>query len=219
MNFSIFRMKTLNAVVDEDVFLPINTNEMGDPAVSARSLIPPGVYKDIDELIAVINSLPCVTGHLSLLREPGGYITIHRICNSQCCSTHQLFFAQKLIKMLGFENDEHVIIRLKEKEKFGGRRPADLSHGLPNMAMIYTDLLEPIVAGDVHARLLRTVSLDTHQYTYGTTRVKHFSPPMHLPLLYNSFQTIELDIRDQHGQFLPFDCGTLTAVLHFRREE
>ena len=132
-------------------------------------LHPPRVYKDIDELVAVINSLPCVTGDLSLLREPGRYVSIHRICNSQCCST-LLFFEQKLIEIFGFEIDEHVIIRLKEKENFEGRRPADLSYGLPNMEMI-----------------LRAISLHTHQYMYGTTRVKHFSPPMHLPLLQNSF--------------------------------
>ncbi|CAB0043051.1 unnamed protein product [Trichogramma brassicae] len=39
---------------------------------------------------------------------------------------------------------------------------------------------------------------------------------MYIPLLYNSFQTIEIDIRDEHGQPIPFDGGTLTIILHFK---
>ena len=40
---------------------------------------------------------------------------------------------------------------------------------------------------------------------------------MYLPLLFNTFRTIELDIRDQYGSPPPFDHGTLTAILYFRR--
>ncbi|XP_023313451.1 uncharacterized protein LOC111693298 [Trichogramma pretiosum] len=98
-----------------------------------------------------------------------------------------------------------------------GSRPSDLSAALPKMLLIYTDIIEPIFTGDIQAKLLRCVSIGGEKYRYGFTEISRFSPPMYIPLLYNSFQTIEIDIRDQHGQPIPFDCGTLTAILHFKR--
>ena len=87
------------------------------------------------------------------------------------------------------------------------------------MLMVYTNILEPIVSGDVHARLLRAISLDAYDNAYGCRLVKQFFQPMYLPLLYNTFPMIELDIRDQHGEVIPFDSGTLTVLLHFKRNE
>ena len=96
-------------------------------------------------------------------------------------------------------------------------RPAHLSNGLPSMLMIYSDICEPYVTGDVQSRLLRAVLLNIDDYTYGSTRIKSLSPPMYIPLLYNSFQTIEIDIKDQSGCTISFDYGTLTVTLDFKK--
>ena len=85
------------------------------------------------------------------------------------------------------------------------------------MLMIYSDIYEPYVTGDVQTRLLRAVSLNIDDYTYGSTRIKNFSLPMYIPLLFNLFQTIEIDIRNQSGRVIPFDYGTLTVTRHFKR--
>ena len=47
-----------------------------------------------------------------------------------------------------------------------GDRPANLAESLPNMLMIYGNILEPYVTGDVQTRLLQAVSLDVHGYSY-----------------------------------------------------
>ncbi|KAL7306145.1 hypothetical protein TKK_0001591 [Trichogramma kaykai] len=98
-----------------------------------------------------------------------------------------------------------------------GSRPSDLFAALPKMLLIYADIIEPIFTGDIQAKLLLGVSIGGEKYRYGFTEISRFSPPMYIPLLYNSFQTIEIDIKDQHGQPIPFYCGTLTAILHFKR--
>ena len=85
--------------------------------------------------------------------------------------------------------------------------------------MIYSDICESYVNGDVQTRFLRMVSLHIDDYTYGSTQIKSFSPPMYIPLLFNSFQTIEIDIRDQSGRVIPLDHGALTVTLHFKRLE
>ena len=110
-----------------------------------------------------------------------------------------------------------ISILIKDQESIVGDRPAHLWNGLPSMLMIYSDICEPYVTGDLQIRLLPAVSLNIDDYTYGSTRIKNFSPPMYMPQLFNSFQTIEIDIRDQSGCVIPFDYNTLTVTLHFKR--
>ena len=60
-------------------------------------------------------------------------------------------------------------ILIKDQESIEGDRPAHLSNGLPSMLMIYSEICEPYVTGDVQTRLLRAVSLNIDDYTYGST--------------------------------------------------
>lgn len=187
----------------------------------AESTIRPGNYKDIHSLVEEINHLDCISGHLKVIVECGGYVTVKRICAADTsCSkfSHELCLSDRLQKILGFEKDKKILfvgnLRVIEAD-----RPARLSNGLPSIFMIYSDICEPYVTGDVHSRLLRVVSMNTDNYEYGITRIKSFSPPMYIPLLFNSFQTIEIDIRDEFGQPIPFDYGTVTVTLHFKKIE
>ena len=182
-----------------------------------ESMVRPGIYKDIHAIVSEINNLNCTKNHVEFKVERGGYVTCARVCTKATCYqlSHQLFLSKKLQKILGFEKMNSILI--KDQESIEGDRPAHLSNGLPSMLMIYSDICEPYVTGDVQTRLLRAVSLNIDDYTYGSTRIKSFSPPMYIPLLFNSFQTIEIDIRDQSGRVIPFDYGTLTVTLHFKR--
>ena len=73
-------------------------------------------------------------------------------------------------------------LRYNDNETVIGNRPVNLAENLPNMFMVYSNLLEPYMTGDVQSRLLRAVSLDIHEYNFGHTKVKSFSPAMYLPL-------------------------------------
>ena len=170
-----------------------------------------------------------IKDHLKFSKKYGRYVKIERICSKACCDEHFLDFSEKMRKILGFEpldydemqrnlgHDLGPVYGFKEGDTFVSYKPANLFKGLPNMLMIYTDIIEPIFTGNVHARLLRSLSINNENHTYGCTYISRFSPAMYMPLLFNSFQTIEIDIRDQHGSPLPFDDGTLTVILHFKR--
>ena len=183
----------------------------------------PGVYSDVNSLIDEINNLE--KNHLRVNVERGCFAKISRICSiDQCPSNlHILSFPDEIWKILGFEEKTRKragsmdFITIKNYDTVTGERPVNLAETLPNMIMIYGNILEPYVTGDVQSRLLRAVSLDIHQYNYGYLKVKAFSPPMYSPLLFNTFQAIEIDIRDQLGQPIPFSHGTLTVTLHFKR--
>ena len=97
-------------------------------------------------------------------------------------------------------------------------RPATLSRAIPDQMYVYTDICEPYTAGDTQA-LLRIVSLVDSNYRFGTNSVHRFAPIQYLPLLYHNFHKIVIDIahRDQHARSIPFEYGTLTVTLHFKR--
>lgn len=102
--------------------------------------------------------------------------------------------------------------------KFIGCQPASLTRAIPTQIFVYSDICEPAIVGDTHAPLLRIVNINAREFKFGSTIVKSFAPVHYVPVLRNRFQTIDIDIRDQFGKPIPFEFGTLTLVLHFKRE-
>ena len=115
---------------------------------TAGSLLRPGIYKDVNIKVSEFGV------------ESDGYVTVYRVCTKTTCSefSHQLHLSKKLRKILGFENTNSIFIR--DEESVVSDRPAHLSNGLPSMLIIYSDICEPYVTGDVQSRLLRAVSLN-----------------------------------------------------------
>lgn len=175
---------------------------------------PQGVYEKVDQLASVINKTADIGKHLQI--EPAGfhrgYFEIKRVCS--CERTHSLTLNDKLVRVFGFEgldgkiSDLHVGV---------GNTPACLARAIPDQLFVYTDICEPRLVGDTQAPLLRIVAQDNSKYKFGTNYVKNFAPIHYVPLLHHSFSNIVIDIRDQHGRAIPFAYGTLTVVLHFKR--
>ncbi|XP_039305174.1 uncharacterized protein LOC120357765 [Solenopsis invicta] len=94
-----------------------------------------------------------------------------------------------------------------------------ITHGFrlsPTLAQIFGYETQcHILAGDVQTPLLRTVPLES--YVYGSVKYKSFATAKYIPLIHTALQTIEIDIRDEFGQPIPFEYGTLTVTLHFKR--
>ncbi|KAL7289194.1 hypothetical protein TKK_0017135 [Trichogramma kaykai] len=185
---------------------------------SSYATIRRGLYSNVSELVSETNTLPMMMNHLRITENPGKYIHIQRVSGVECCDIHEIYLPEKILQIFGFDTEPgKKYLTLGFDSSVTGSRPSDLSASLPKILLIYTDIIEPIFTGDIQAKLLRCVSIGGEKYRYGFTEISRFSPPMYIPLLYNSFQTIEIDIRDQHGQPIPFDCGTLTEILHFKR--
>ena len=79
----------------------------------------------------------------------------------------------------------------------------------------------PYITGDVRTPLLRIVPIEirSHNYAFGANLVKYFSFPNYIPLQRINFRTTEIDIRDHLGNKIPFEFGTLTVTLHFKRKQ
>ena len=158
--------------------------------------------------------------HLIPTNFQKGYYVLKRTCG--CVEPHYTTFNEKIRRIFGFEDTIHrqtgTFITLKsERTKNVNTRPACLERANPDQLYIYTDIYEPYTVGNTQAALLRIVSLENSRYKFSTNLVRNFAPIHYIPLLQHTFHNIVIDIRDQHGQRIPFEYGTLTVTLHFKR--
>lgn len=183
--------------------------------------IPAGVYASVQSLIDTINESYLFAKHIRFEynEDVGGLVSLKRIPNScildECELPHLVFMNAKLCRALGFLPGQTMDIH--KNWRFLATYPASLSLALPDKLFVYTDICENYITGDVQTPLLRIVPVDNTNYIYGSIQTKAFSPPIYLPLLRTEFSTIEIDIRTDTGDPIPFQSGTLTVTLHFKR--
>ena len=96
-------------------------------------------------------------------------------------------------------------------------KPYDVGGGL-HALYIYCDVLESIPVGDTMAPLLRIVDVSgTRSDEKQELTHVQYDQPRYFPVQKKTFDTIEIDIRDDTGESIPFDAGKLIVTLHFRR--
>ena len=97
-----------------------------------------------------------------------------------------------------------------------GSRLIDLHEGFHTL-YVYCDLVQPRHVGNVLAPLLRQVAIDhkSLKKNFVTTRV--FNPVYFLPLNRNHFETVEIDIRTDLGESVPFETGKVLVTLVFQK--
>jgi hypothetical protein len=101
--------------------------------------------------------------------------------------------------------------------KIHGVRTVDLSAGI-NSLYVYCNLLEPMLVGDVYAKLLRQVEIPNGS-KFGDQCEIRFDTPYYHPLVVKEFDRIEIDIRDDSGKQVPFEFGRSSVTLHFRKRQ
>ena len=79
---------------------------------------------------------------------------------------------------------------------------------------VYSDVVENIPVGDTSAPLLRVVDASGAK---GQNITRIYIQPRYLPVSKHSFSSIEIDIRSDTGEPIPFEYGRLMTTLHFRR--
>jgi len=98
---------------------------------------------------------------------------------------------------------------------FKGNKVCDINRGVTAI-YIYCDILEYVPVGDTKAPLLRIVPADGQN---GESIYRVFEEPRYIPLQKKNFDSIEVDIRDDSGESIPFETGKLAVTLHFRQAQ
>lgn len=180
-------------------------NEAEPSVVTYKNHIPTSSYEDIGDIITALNSRESFKLRHDKISK---LVTL----TGELKNLISLRFSPVLSLQLGF--DPNTNLATKKTGKF----PANLYLGLPSQLYIYCDIVEPQMVGDVMCPLLRIIPLDPVKYIYGSSKMHVFSPPHYIPLMRREFDTIEIDIRTNTGESIPFQFGTTCVKLHFIRK-
>ena len=181
--------------------------------------IRPGYYATIKDLIfelhetlAPLQALPNDKGRSGLFEVTSeNYLMIHPFSACTDC-TYQL--APRLALQLGLSHAGPY----KSNKPVLGSRPIDLSLGVPSQLYIYLDILKEQIVGHSRVPLLRTIPTAT-EARFGSMSSFRCEHPVYFDLNTKSFDSIEVNIRTDTGQFLPFHHGTLTLLVHFKQRQ
>lgn len=115
--------------------------------------------------------------------------------------------SEQLAYMLGF--DQTILAKSAE-----ARFMPDMSGGVSNLNVYAPGLIEPMMVGDVMAPLLRIVTIRGAQDEM--IEEQFFSIQYHR-LLVKEVAEIQIEIRTVSGALMPFQYGTCTLTLHFKK--
>ena len=79
---------------------------------------------------------------------------------------------------------------------------------------MYCDIVEPQVVGDVSAQLLRSIPVEGN---FGDIISQTFVNIQHAPVLRKSFEDVEILLRGDTGDPVPFERGKVVVTQHFRK--
>ena len=171
--------------------------------------IPLGYYKTVQQLCGEVNRRIAEREG----RENVVVFKYHEITRRVYIKTddHEVAFSEALGEMLGFrsrtENKWYLNLSVAEFK-------ADLRHGFYTL-YVYCSLCEAQVVGDYYVPLLRTVAIQGQD---GDLVMKTYTEPHYVPVNTSKFDTIEINIKDDTGQDVPFESGKVLCKLHFRQK-
>ncbi|MCP4345348.1 MAG: hypothetical protein GY795_07460 [Desulfobacterales bacterium] len=116
--------------------------------------------------------------------------------------------SEKLQYMLGFKDP--IITKSKQLAMY----QTDLQSGFYSL-FVYSNLVEPQIVGNVTAPLIRNVHIEG---LHGDIIDKLFHTPHYVPVIAKEVDRIEIDIKDDNNQSVPFQFGKTVVKLHFRKK-
>ena len=111
--------------------------------------------------------------------------------------------------MLGF-TPEQIISKTTK-----GDRQVDLEYGFHDL-FVYCDLIQSQYVSDALVPLLRIVPVEGE---VGQRVSKSFVRPQYVPVSRKQFETIEVNIKRDTGESVPFEFGRVLLTLHFRQSQ
>ena len=139
-----------------------------------------------------------VTGRVKLFMK-GGYT---------------VWFSEGLADILGFKSGE--VYRASSSPEVSIMSPfiADITRGF-NSLYIYCSICEPQIVGDAYVPLLRTVFLSGR---HGQMINHIYDAPHYVPVNTDTFDTIEINIKNDMNENVSFKTGKVICKLHFRQK-
>ena len=165
-----------------------------------------GYYETTNELVKSVNS--------SLKKETkNDNVRLSYDVRTEKVTIHlkngyQMVITGRMSIILGFGGKEVKITKTTVSPYV-----ADL-HGSMTI-YIYCDIVLPQVVGDTNAKLLRSVPV---QGKMGDVVMKTFTNIQYVPVQTKSFEDIDIILKDDEGNPVPFERGKVLVTLHFKQK-
>ncbi len=118
---------------------------------------------------------------------------------------------KKLAHQLGFQTNDPMI-RITESTYSDG--PYNIFKPI-NTMYIYTNIIERQIVGDNLLPLLRSIPIKKERINkHSFTEFDHLC---YLPVCLNNISSIEIYIKNEYNEIMPFQSGEVIVSLHFRK--
>ena len=200
--------------IDAEIVYEFKTSSEESSTQRARLFLYLGYYSTIDEVVTSLNSL---FNNLKTAQKLGRipafeYNIRKRRTYIDLKSGESLHFKPKLAAMLGISTNP--VYSGNESVKYHGADLFNLDETIHSL-YVYCDIIENMPVGSDEAPLLRIVGVDAKQ---GEIVRKTYDNPMYIPVRIKKFDTVEIDIKSNTGEPVPFQYSKSEVILHFRKQ-
>ncbi|CAB3996273.1 Hypothetical predicted protein [Paramuricea clavata] len=170
----------------------------------STTIIDYGFYETMPDLVKSVNK--------NLAKDVSDNIKLTFNVRTEKVTVHlknkyQLVVTNRMSIVLGFGGKETKIVKTTTSPY-----AADL-HGF--MAIyVYCDIVQPQIVGNTSAKLLRSIPV---QGKLGDVITKTFTTIQYVPVQTKSFEDVEIVLRNDTGDPVPFERGKVVTTLHFRQ--
>ena len=166
-------------------------------------IIPPGHYSSVVDVITKINEVISANDRFKDEMQLS-LDTLNRKVTVHLRNKTEVYFSN-IGQMLGFSPNTVISITSTAE------RAVDLEHSFHDL-YVYCDIIQSQYVGDALVPLIRIVPVEGKD---GERISKSFIRPQYLPVSRKQFETIEVNMKRDTGEFIPFEFGRVLLTLHF----
>lgn len=197
---------------DTDATVFINDSKSGNVVTFTLSV---GFYDSVTRILKEFNNRCMLSPVTSSINLQYNNIT-NRIHITGAGGT-SLAFKGRLALILGFNPGEVFTIPRESvyKKQVTAPHPADIYGGSYNI-FIYSDIVDYQLVGDSHVPLLRCINVADESRVMPTLT---YDKPHYTSLSKSVIDDIEISLKNDQNQYIPFVYGKVVAKLHFRPQK
>ena len=119
-----------------------------------------------------------------------------------------------IARVFGFNVAEDQWIIFQNPGEYQLKTPININASRPSLISVYTNVILPHRVGDTSAPLIRSTIIP--QEKHNTFLNFEFDSMHYLPIALKFIQEIQVEVRGNDGDLIPFEAGILYLRLHFR---